>query len=169
MPGKYINHMHQALKSLSETFKLNTRLFGNVLRDVDDETAQKRLNAETNNICFIALHILDARYYLAEYMGAEVENPYKERFAEVKGIDDMSDYPKMNEIMSFWGEVSEAIEKQMDRLQEEDLRRESPQEFPIEDGSILGGIAFLLQHESYHLGQLGFLRKGLLLGAMSYE
>jgi membrane associated rhomboid family serine protease len=36
-------------------------------------------------------------------------------------------------------------------------------------GGILGGLFFLVQHESYHIGQMAILRKGLGYNAMSYE
>ncbi len=49
-----------------------------------------------------------------------------------------------------------------------ELGRESPQEFPVNDGSLLAGIAFLLAHEAFHIGQLAFLRKYVGLGPMSY-
>ncbi len=49
-----------------------------------------------------------------------------------------------------------------------ELGRESPQKFPVSDTSVLGGIAFLLTHEAFHIGQLAYLRKFLGLGPMSY-
>jgi uncharacterized damage-inducible protein DinB len=38
----------------------------------------------------------------------------------------------------------------------------------VSDGSVLGAVAFLAQHESYHMGQLGLLRKALGYPPMSY-
>lgn len=49
----------------------------------------------------------------------------------------------------------------MARLQEvdsEQLNGELPQPFPIEEQNILGGVSFLAEHESYHIGQMGYLR-----------
>ena len=39
----------------------------------------------------------------------------------------------------------------------------------LSDTTFAGAITFLAQHESYHVGQLALLRKGLGLGPMSYE
>jgi hypothetical protein len=41
--------------------------------------------------------------------------------------------------------------------------------FPIEDASRLGLLAFLVQHDSYHIGQLSWLRKYAGLPAMKYS
>ena len=35
--------------------------------------------------------------------------------------------------------------------------------------AVLGAVAFLLQHDSYHVGQLALLRKHFGLGAMRYR
>jgi uncharacterized damage-inducible protein DinB len=49
-----------------------------------------------------------------------------------------------------------------------ELDAEAPYQFPISDPSVLGMTAFLVQHESYHIGQMAFLRKQLGLEAMAY-
>ena len=40
---------------------------------------------------------------------------------------------------------------------------------PLEDSSVLGLFGFMVQHDSYHLGQLSLLRKYAGLPAMSYS
>ncbi len=57
----------------------------------------------------------------------------------------------------------------MPALEESFLRSESPQTFPVDDHTTLDGMVFFLEHEAYHLGQLGFLRKSLGLGSMKYS
>lgn len=44
-----------------------------------------------------------------------------------------------------------------------------PFQFPIADATLFGGVAFLTQHDTYHIGQLALLRKHWGLGAMSYD
>jgi uncharacterized damage-inducible protein DinB len=40
--------------------------------------------------------------------------------------------------------------------------------FPLGDSSRLGLVAYLVQHDSYHLGQIGFIRRQLGKPPMSY-
>ena len=40
---------------------------------------------------------------------------------------------------------------------------------PIDDTSVLGLLGFMVQHDSYHLGQLSLLRKHCGLPAMAYS
>jgi uncharacterized damage-inducible protein DinB len=48
------------------------------------------------------------------------------------------------------------------------LAREGVHRFPIGDSTSLGFLAFLAQHESYHVGQAGFVRRQLGRPAMTY-
>jgi uncharacterized damage-inducible protein DinB len=40
---------------------------------------------------------------------------------------------------------------------------------PVADPSVLGALTFLLQHESYHVGQLAMLKKHLTGKPMKYS
>ena len=40
---------------------------------------------------------------------------------------------------------------------------------PVDDKSNMGLLIFMMQHESYHIGQLAILRKQAGLPAMSYR
>jgi len=48
------------------------------------------------------------------------------------------------------------------------LARANVHRFPISDTTALGMITFLTQHDSYHIGQVGFLRRQLGKPAMTY-
>jgi len=148
--------------------RLSARLFINSFEGVDDETAGVRPSSSTNNMAFIALHVLDARAYLARYLGLEYQHPFTGLEA-VNSIEDMTDYPSVEDLLASWKEVSGLLDERMQTLSSEQLSKESPQEFPVDDGSVMGGLAFLLLHESFHIGQLALLRKYLGLSSMSYS
>ncbi len=160
--------MVPALEPLHELLQLNSRLLINCLEGVDDETARKRINDRTNNIAFISSHIIDARYFLASYLGIESSNPFKELLEGLNSIEDFTEFPVVKEVLSAWREVSPALSERFESLTEAEIGEKSAQPFPIDDDTVLGGIAFLIQHESYHIGQLGFLRKCFELEAMGY-
>ena len=160
--------MNGQVAPLNEMLKLSTRLFINALEGVDDDAARVRPTSDTNNMAFVALHVLDARAYLARFLGLDLRHPFT-GLEEVNTIDDMADYPTVEDILSSWREVSELLHERLPALSSEDIAKESPQEFPVEDSSVLGGLAFLVLHESFHIGQLAFLRKYLGLSSMSYS
>lgn len=160
--------MDLRITPLYEQLKLNTRLFLNCLEGADDATAQQRPGHAANSMAFIALHLLDARSYLARLIGLEFRHPFEESLADVRSNDELKHYPELQEIRDAWRELSARLVVRLPDLAESGLLAESPQPFPVEDPSVLGGIAFLAQHESYHIGQLAYLRRYLGLGPMRY-
>lgn len=161
--------MNPEIKPLLSLAKLNTRLFLNALDGVKKEQARKRPSDKTNNILFTVCHMLDARYFLANLLGVKALCFFKELFDSASNIDDLKDYPPLEEVILHWKEISAVIEDRMAHVNKDLLNGEPPIEFPVDDNTVLGGVAFLIQHESYHIGQLGFLRKHLGLGSMKYS
>lgn len=161
--------MNELVKPLLTIARMNTKLFLNVLDGFDDKTAQLRINNKTNSAVFAAIHIADARFFLVKYLGGKIENPYEESFADVKTIDDIKKYPSLEEIKKDWEYVSAALVRRVQKVSDEILLSDSEYHFPVSDKTVLGGLAFMMQHESYHIGQIGLIRKYQGLPAMSYK
>ncbi len=161
--------MHALVESHAAVLEHNTRLYLDCLQDVDDEVLRRRPSPETNDMAFVACHVLDARYFLAEYLGLEVENPFGEMLAGVRGVEDLKSCPPADALRSAWRDVSARLSSRFGQLDAQDVVRISSHTFPVGDRTVLGGIAFLLAHESYHVGQLAFLRKFHGFGAMRYS
>jgi len=156
------------IRPLAAAFRLDTRLLVNCFDGVDDEKALHRPSSEVNNMAFLAAHLADARRYLANLLGPEVANPFPE-LADGTGIDDFPELPKVERLLAAWKEMGEVLDERLLAATAEKLDEKAPVAFPVDDGSLLGGIAFLLHHESYHLGQLAYLRKLLGLESMKYD
>jgi uncharacterized damage-inducible protein DinB len=76
--------------------------------------------------------------------------------------------PTMVELHAAWEAVSAHLAVTVERLDTGQLSAER-RPFPGSDRTILGGIAFLIQHESFHIGQLALIRRQLGFPAMSYD
>lgn len=153
---------------LRSCLELNTRLFESCLSGVDEATALHRPGPASNNMSFIAAHLVDARRYLANLLGPEVDNPFSE-LGDGESIDDFDELPTVERLLAAWREVSTAVLTRLEAVSAEELDRQTEQAFPVDDPTLLGAIAFLSQHDAYHVGQLAYLRKLAGLGAMSYE
>lgn len=160
--------MEAYMKAHLTTLELNTRLFENCLDGVDDSTAQKRPSKDTNNMAFIAIHLVDARRHLAGFLGGNMEDPFQGKLDTVASVEDMKEYPDLAHIRSSWKRLSGLLRERSKAVTEADLAAESPLKLPIEDPTIKGALAFLLAHEAFHIGQLAFLRRYLGVGPMSY-
>jgi uncharacterized damage-inducible protein DinB len=146
---------------------LNTRLALNALRDLSDDEARRRLFPGVNSAAFIAAHLVDARHYLLKLLGAPRPNPM-DALGEVKNEDEVAALPPLGELRAAWLEVGGWLRATLVDLTEEEAAREVEQQFPLDLPGALGAVVFLLHHESYHVGQLGLLRRQLGHPAMSY-
>ncbi|HSB54900.1 MAG TPA: DinB family protein [Gemmatimonadales bacterium] len=153
-----------------DILRLNTRLYRNCLTGLSDEQAQKRANGrgETNSAAFIAAHLVDSRYYLLNLLGRKVPSPLKGCEGGFMRIDKVIGYPPLSEIQAAWTAVGELIERQLETMSPAALDAKF-EDFPMPIPTVLGALSFMTQHECYHLGQLGLLRKHAGFEAMAYS
>ncbi len=159
--------MDPRLAPLYEIFKLNSRLFLNCLEDMTEDQAQWRPTAHTNNATFIALHMVDSRHLAASLVGLHLENPFA-ALTHVHRIEEIRTFPRLDELRAAWKAVTGDLRERLKHLATADLDAPHGQRLPTEDPSVLGALAFLFQHDSYHLGMLALLRKQVGLPAMRY-
>lgn len=163
--------MDPRLTLLAETLRLNTRLYRNCLADLSDDLAAVRPSGRgpTNSALFLAAHLVDSRYWLLNLLGDKQASPLKGAEGGFNDIDKVSSYPSLSEIQTAWTSVGAALDRQLKSVGTAELEAPLDPGFPLESKTVLGVTAFMVQHESYHLGQLGLLRKHAGLEAMAYS
>jgi len=161
--------MDPRIGPLAGILKLNSRLFDNCLDGITEEQCHARPSETTNSAIFVAAHLTEGRFWGLTILGAERANPLEKKIGKWKGIDDITDWPSLAEIRAAWAEASTALSQRMAAITAAELNAPSGSQMPIEDSSVLGMIGFMIQHDSYHLGQLSMLRKHAGLPAMSYS
>lgn len=161
--------MDDRLRPLVEILELNTTLLHNCCQGVSDGDAGRRLADRGNNIGFLASHLIDARHFLAAQIGHGLSNPLSEALADARSIEEIVELPSLTELLDAWDRISRHLRREVRGLTPGALDEESSASFPISGRSRLSMIAFLLQHESYHIGQMGFLRRQLGYPAMAYD
>jgi uncharacterized damage-inducible protein DinB len=160
--------MDPSLVALATILKLNTRLFLNCLDGVTAEKLQSQPAPDVNHIGLIACHVIDARCYLLKLLDVEVPDPFGGRLEGVQEVADMTWCPTVDELTSWWRDPAPKLDARLESLTADDLEKPIDMPFPTDDHTVRGAIAFLTQHESYHLGQIAYIRRCLGLGAMKY-
>ena len=158
-----------SIKHLANIFNLNTRLFVNTLAGVTETQSEDRISGHSNSFKWIATHTVWARFNILMFLGKPVANPYPGLFDNFRPFDAADKYPTMEEIKNEWQKASALLKETLASVTEEQLAGDSPLKSPIGDNTNAGTIAFLAQHESYDIGQLGLLTKYLTKEAMSYN
>jgi hypothetical protein len=148
---------------------LNERLFINALEGVSDAQAKERISDHNNPLNWLATHTVWARYNIAALLGKPAENPYEGMFEDFKPFDESMQFDSVEKIKEEWKKASTLIKDGLASVSEEQLSAEAPFKNPTGDFTIGGTVAFLVQHESYSIGQIGFLKKFLTKEAMSYN
>lgn len=161
--------MHTALAPLHAIFVMNTRLFAFCLEEMTDEIARSRVSPNTNHAYFLACHLVDARYFLGRMLGYTRSSPLADALESAQSIDDLAEPPPLSELLDVWQVLSDELGQHLTTLSDDALTAKAPQDFPLPDNRMLGAIAFLLQHESFHLGQMALLRKAAGLSPMRYS
>jgi len=161
--------MDPRVAPLAGTLRLNERLFRNCLDGVTEEQARVRPSDATNSAAFVAAHMAESRFYTLKVLGAERPNPLVPYLGEWRGIDEIQVWPSLSEIESAWTDASGALAARIEAITPAELDAPSGTKMPIEDTSVLGLFSFMVQHDSYHLGQLSLLRKHCGLPAMAYS
>jgi uncharacterized damage-inducible protein DinB len=106
-------------------------------------------------------HIVTYRRVLLRTIGGDIaEEPWESAFARGSdagsaaqaGID-------ADGLMADLNAVGEKLRDQLAGMTDADLAAAGPRELPDGSTTIVGLLSFMQFHESYHLGQLGYLRR----------
>jgi uncharacterized damage-inducible protein DinB len=76
--------------------------------------------------------------------------------------------PPLAEVQQAWTLASHALRDRLETITSAELDATVKTRFPVPDQTMLAVLTFLVQHDSYHIGQLSLLRKHAGLPAMQY-
>jgi uncharacterized damage-inducible protein DinB len=149
-------------------FSRNTQWLLHAVEGLSDADSLVRPNERTNHIRFLFVHLIDARYYLAGLLGLDLAHPL-EYLKDVTTIDEVPTFPEMDELKAMWIAQSREIQTALERGGETLLQSVSSARFPMTGNTLGDKIAFIVQHEMFHIGQMALIRKLLGYPAMRWE
>jgi hypothetical protein len=154
--------MSADLPLISAMFQANGNLFDKATEDVREDQWLAKPGAASNHLTWIAGHVVVHRAKIPRLLGQEWSAPWEELFARGSKLVAAHEYPHPQEIRRAWDEVSQKLAAGLSVVSPESLAKPVPKGAPSLDGTVGGAVALLCLHETYHVGQLGYLRK--LLG-----
>jgi hypothetical protein len=155
--------MNPTLAPLLAQLKVNDWLFRQSIADLTAAEAARSPDGKINSPQWVAGHLAASRAVLAQLLGlTEDTAPFGGVFNRGAPFDPAAVYPPLAEITALFAALGGRIRERGETIPDAALAAPAPFNLPIADKTILGGIAFLSLHESYHAGQLGYLRR--LLG-----
>jgi uncharacterized damage-inducible protein DinB len=149
-----------AAAPISMIFSFNDNF---VLQALDGLTHEELWRAPTNHnnsMLWVAGHLVQTRATVLQMLGESIDTGWGSLFDRGAKIGDVKEYPSGPEVARVMREVSPRLCALLASLTDEQLAR--PASLPIPGLKTLADeLAFFALHDSYHMGQLAYIRKGL--------
>jgi uncharacterized damage-inducible protein DinB len=165
----------EALKHISAQYQLLTDWYLFSLADISDQDGSKVAGDQINSLEWLAGHLITGRYRNILRLGVKIE-PYKylDRFINQTipppnaiAFDKKIIYPSLSECREEWTNYAAIFLNALRNADEHILKSELSFSIPSGGKTIEDALAFMILHESYHIGQMSILRK--LLGYKSMQ
>ena len=151
--------MNPSVSILAQQYQLNHALVSAAVKDLPEKHIAERINDIGNSMKWLTGHLATSRYVLMKLLGIDEGCPLGDLFARGAEVKPDNECPSLDEILKVWNDVTGKLDARLEKITDEALATESPIQFPIADNTVLGGIAFLSLHETYHVGQLAYIRR----------
>jgi hypothetical protein len=142
-------------------FAHNTGFLQKAVAGLTSEQWLVRPSDHSNHITWIVGHVIWARHALINRVGGQWSCPGVEVFARSTKLDMSCSYPSSEALLALWRDSAVALDAALSDLTAEALAAPAPPGPPSPDGKLSGFIGVLAWHETYHLGQIAYLRSWL--------
>ena len=153
--------MSEDLSVITGMFKANASIMEKALQTIPSEQWLSKPADGSNHLMWIAGHVVVHRAMVLKLLGSSWSAPWEKLFVRGAPQAAPGQYPDAAEIKKEWEEVSGKLYTLLSSVPAEALAQPAPQKPPSFNGKIAGSIAFLGFHESYHMGQIAYLKKWL--------
>lgn len=144
------------------SFNYNSKFLKKNLEGLTDEDWSIRPDGSGNHLLWIVGHCCWARSALLKRLGEDWSKPWLSLCGRGEKLDTAAVFPTPQEAMAAWDESSERLTAAMESASPETLSAPSTQGPPSADGKVSGVVNFIAYHETYHVGQMAYVRS--LLG-----
>jgi len=153
--------MPAALGPVSTIFKLNTGLLRTALDGLSAAELWQRPTPLTNPMLWIYGHVVQARATMLALLDDPFETAWTDLFTRGSALHDASRYPAREDIDRTHRQIVDRLRARFDLLTGEDLAAPARGKQLPGARTVGDQLAFLAFHESYHIGQLAYVRKAL--------
>ena len=155
-----------AIAGAAGEFAHNTSFLQKAVAGLTPEQWLSRPGDHSNHIAWIVGHVLWARQTLINRVGGQWSCPGLEAFARSAKLDAAASYPAPEALLALWRDSAAALDATLNALTPEVLAAPAPPGPPSQDGKVSGFIGVLAWHETYHVGQIAYLRSWLGLSGV---
>jgi uncharacterized damage-inducible protein DinB len=156
--------MDTDIRYVDGMFRTNTDLIKRASDGIRPEDWFAKPGDASNHLLWISGHLVACRGIALKALGSQWSVPWNALFVRGAKPVAQDQYPAVEEIRKAWDDASEQLAASLASAPAEALAK--PHDKPSFDGTVAGFVAFLAFHETYHVGQLSYLRKWLGYGQL---
>lgn len=156
--------METDFKNISGMFRTNTDIINKAIADVQTEDWFRTPGDDSNHMMWLLGHVVVHRGQVLKVLGVDWNSSWASLFARGSQRVDEIEYPTVDEMRAAWDEISQQLNSTLREPAPDVLTKAAPQGAPSFDKTMSGAVAFYAFHDTYHTGQLSFLRKWLGYG-----
>ena len=148
-------------------FDMNTALLTKAFDGVGDDHLWHRTSRDNNPMLWIAGHMVGTRALMLQLLGNPIDTGWGPLFARGVSVGEEEKYPTKAAVMAMHAEVAGRVQATLAGLPATLLAREAtagPK--PGSVRTVGDQLGFFALHDSYHLGQLAYIRKALGLSSL---
>lgn len=156
--------MENGLSNVQSMFKTNTDIINKAIADVSTDDWFRQPGEDSNHLLWVLGHVVVHRGRTLNLLGTDWDTSWASLFARGAQRTDAEKYPSVEELRDAWSQVSSDLSDALSNASPEALADASPKGLPSFDGKLSGTVAFFAFHDTYHTGQVSYLRKWLGYG-----
>lgn len=149
-----------AVAPVAQIFKINNNMVDRTLDGLSDQELWQRTTGG-NPIAWILGHITETRGALLTQLGTPWKPGWEKQFARGSMLGEASAYPSPVAIADAWKETRKLMRDAFAGLTDEQLLQRPPGPTIAGAETVSDLITFLAFHESYHIGQMAYVRRAL--------
>ena len=142
-------------------FKFNNNLVSRSLDGLSDEDVWTQLAGAGNPIGWVLGHLTETRGGILRELGVAFDPGWGGRFKRGSMRQDRSTYPSREEIEAQWKATHHPMRDAFAGITADKLASAATREIVPGVRTFGDQIGFFAAHESYHVGQIAFIRKQL--------
>jgi uncharacterized protein YndB with AHSA1/START domain len=155
------NVYHPAVRPIAFIFASNAGLAARSFIGVAEGDLWKRPTPDTNSMLWIFAHMAAVRARLLNLLGDDYNPGWGDVFGRGAQVQEASTYPGRERINEVSREVNARLFAKFATLTDAELSQEATGPVPASVRTVADRLAFLAMHDSYHVGQLAYVRKVL--------
>jgi len=152
---------HPSIEPLAFILAINDALIERSFQDVAAGDLWKRPTPQSNPMLWIFGHMVNTRAGLLRLVGGDADLGWGDVFNRGAELADASGYPARERVAEVSGDVNARLYAALGALTDADLAKPATRPFTPAVKTLGDQIAFLTMHDTYHVGQLAYVRKAL--------